>query len=89
MRKLILSAALVAASVFGMTAVQAAEPSASAHLVSPDVSNVRPPLDVAPVGLAPPISSDPPFHHDARKLLLPAGGRRACLRIFLAAHHSW
>ncbi len=36
------------------------------------VSNVRPPLDVAPVGLAPPISSDPPFHHDARKLLLPA-----------------
>jgi cytochrome P450 len=36
------------------------------------VSNVRPPLDLAPVGVAPPISSDPPFHHDARKLLLPA-----------------
>ncbi|MGY1752312.1 cytochrome P450 [Blastococcus sp. SYSU D01042] len=35
-------------------------------------SNVRPPLDIAPVGFAPPISSDPPFHHDARKLLLPA-----------------
>jgi cytochrome P450 len=36
------------------------------------ISNVRPPLDIAPVGFAPPISSDPPFHHDARKLLLPA-----------------
>ncbi len=34
--------------------------------------NYRPPLDLAPVGGAPPISSDPPFHHDARKLLLPA-----------------
>ena len=36
------------------------------------VSNFRPPRDLAPVGTAPPISSDPPFHHDARKLLLPA-----------------
>ncbi|MEV0167729.1 hypothetical protein B0I32_116267 [Nonomuraea fuscirosea] len=36
------------------------------------VSNVRPPKDLAPVGAVPPISSDPPFHHDARKLLLPA-----------------
>jgi cytochrome P450 len=36
------------------------------------MSNFRPPLDEAPVGGAPPISSDPPFHHDARKLLLPA-----------------
>ncbi|MFC7640830.1 cytochrome P450 [Streptosporangium lutulentum] len=36
------------------------------------VSNVRPPLELAPVGGTPPISSDPPFHHDARKLLLPA-----------------
>ena len=34
--------------------------------------NYRPPLDLAPVGGEPPISSDPPFHHDARKLLLPA-----------------
>jgi cytochrome P450 len=34
--------------------------------------NYRPPLDIAPVGGEPPISSDPPFHHDARKLLLPA-----------------
>jgi cytochrome P450 len=34
--------------------------------------NYRPPLSLAPVGGEPPISSDPPFHHDARKLLLPA-----------------
>ena len=34
------------------------------------VSNFRSPRDIAPVGEAPPISSDPPFHHDARKLLL-------------------
>ncbi len=36
------------------------------------MSNYRPPTDIAPIGGAPPISSDPPFHHDARKLLLPA-----------------
>ncbi|NUR91571.1 MAG: cytochrome P450 [Nonomuraea sp.] len=36
------------------------------------VTNVKPPREIAPVGGAPPISSDPPFHHDARKLLLPA-----------------
>ena len=36
------------------------------------ISNFRPSLDLAPVGGTPPISSDPPFHHDARKLLLPA-----------------
>jgi len=36
------------------------------------VSNFRPPPELAPVGGSPPISSDPPFHHDARKLLLPA-----------------
>jgi cytochrome P450 len=41
------------------------------------VSNFRPPLDLAPVGEVPPISSDPPFHHDARKLLLPAFTRKA------------
>src|SRR5215469_4851642 len=35
------------------------------------MSNFRPPRDLAPVGNSPPISSDPPFHHDARKLLLP------------------
>jgi cytochrome P450 len=36
------------------------------------IGNQRPPLELAPIGGAPPISSDPPFHHDARKLLLPA-----------------
>jgi cytochrome P450 len=41
------------------------------------VSNFRPPQDLAPVGETPPISSDPPFHHDARKLLLPAFTKKA------------
>jgi hypothetical protein len=36
------------------------------------MSNNRPPLDVAPAGVSPPISSDPPFHHEARRMLLPA-----------------
>ncbi|MBT2227806.1 cytochrome P450 [Nonomuraea sp. NEAU-A123] len=36
------------------------------------MSNFRPPPEMAPVGASPPISSDPPFHHHARKLLLPA-----------------
>ena len=36
------------------------------------MSNFRPPKEIAPIGGSPPISSDPPFHHDARKLLLPA-----------------
>jgi cytochrome P450 len=44
------------------------------------MGNVRPPLDLAPVGGSPPISSDPPFHHDARKLLLPAFTKTAISR---------
>ncbi|MEI7619261.1 MAG: cytochrome P450 [Actinomycetota bacterium] len=38
------------------------------------VSEVRPgPMDLpAPIGVAPPITSDPPFHAMARRLLLPA-----------------
>ena len=36
------------------------------------MGNFRPPPELAPVGGSPPISSDPPFHHDARQLLLPA-----------------
>ena len=36
------------------------------------VGNFRPPRGSAPIGIAPPISSDPPFHHIARKLLLAA-----------------
>jgi cytochrome P450 len=35
------------------------------------VSKFRPPAALAPEGVAPPISSDPPFHRDARRLLLP------------------
>jgi len=41
------------------------------------LSNFRPPRDIAPIGGSPPISSDPPFHRDARKLLLPAFTKRA------------
>ena len=44
------------------------------------MSNFRPPRDLAPVGGTPPISSDPPFHHDARKLLLPAFTKTAVTR---------
>jgi cytochrome P450 len=44
------------------------------------MSNFRPPLEAAPVGGSPPISSDPPFHHDARKLLLPAFTKTAVER---------
>ena len=36
------------------------------------MGNFRPPRELAPVGGSPPITSDPPFHHEARKLLLPA-----------------
>lgn len=36
------------------------------------LGNHRPPLELAPFGISPPISSDPPFHHGARRVLLPA-----------------
>ena len=45
------------------------------------MGNNRPPHDVAPVGIAPPISSDPPFHHGARRLLLPAFAPQAIARL--------
>ena len=35
------------------------------------VSEFRPPGMLAPAGIAPPISSDPPYHKDARRMLLP------------------
>ncbi len=35
------------------------------------------PMMPAPQGIAPPISSDPPFHHGARRLLLPAFSPKA------------
>ena len=34
------------------------------------VTEFRPPLMLAPEGIAPPITSDPPFHKEARRLLL-------------------
>jgi cytochrome P450 len=45
------------------------------------MGNFRPPREIAPVGGSPPISSDPPFHHDARKLLLPAFTKTAVSRL--------
>jgi cytochrome P450 len=44
------------------------------------MTNFRPPLDLAPAGGTPPISSDPPFHAHARKLLLPAFTKSAVSR---------
>jgi cytochrome P450 len=43
------------------------------------VSELRPDDDdlPAPIGIAPPITSDPPFHAAARRLLLPAFGPKA------------
>ncbi len=52
------------------------------------MGNFRPPADLAPMGGSPPITSDPPFHHGARKLLLRAftktavSAREAALRAF-------
>jgi cytochrome P450 len=45
------------------------------------MGNFRPPADIAPIGGSPPISSDPPFHHDARKLLLSAFTKKAVSRL--------
>jgi cytochrome P450 len=45
------------------------------------MSNFRPPAEIAPIGGSPPISSDPPFHHDARKLLLPAFTKKNVSRL--------
>jgi cytochrome P450 len=44
------------------------------------MSNFRPPRELAPVGGSPPISSDPPFHHGARRLLLPVFTKAAVSR---------
>ena len=44
------------------------------------MGNFRPPREIAPIGGSPPISSDPPFHHDARRLLLPAFTKAAVAR---------
>jgi cytochrome P450 len=39
------------------------------------------PLAPAPRGIAPPISSDPPFHHEARRLILPAFSPKAVAKL--------
>ncbi|HEX6477009.1 MAG TPA: cytochrome P450 [Acidimicrobiales bacterium] len=44
------------------------------------VTPYRPP-DLSPRGIAPPISSDPPFHQGARRLLLPAFAPKAIARL--------
>src|SRR5215475_9719492 len=44
------------------------------------MGNWRPPSDIAPIGGSPPISSDPPFHQHARKLLLGAFTKTAISR---------
>ncbi len=44
------------------------------------VTGHRPP-DLSPRGIAPPISSDPPFHQGARRLLLPAFAPKAIARL--------
>ena len=49
------------------------------------MSNFRPPRELAPIGGTPPISSDPPFHGLARKLLLPAFTKTAVTRYEPAA----
>jgi cytochrome P450 len=45
------------------------------------ISNIKAGKDMAPVGVVPPISSDPPFHHEARKLLLPAFTKTAVSKL--------
>ncbi len=45
------------------------------------MGNFRPPVELAPVGGSPPITSDPPFHHEARKLLLPAFTKTAVSKL--------
>jgi cytochrome P450 len=44
-------------------------------------SKFRPPMELAPAGIAPPISSDPPFHKGARRVLLPAFAPQAVDRL--------
>jgi cytochrome P450 len=45
------------------------------------VTHHRPPTELAPAGISPPISSDPPFHAGARRLLLPAFAPQAIQRL--------
>ncbi|CAN5666128.1 cytochrome P450 [soil metagenome] len=52
------------------------------------IVNVFKPEGLAPMGYAPPITSDPPFHADARRLLLPAFGPKAIANLEEGARAS-
>jgi cytochrome P450 len=45
------------------------------------MGNFRSPPEIAPIGGSPPITSDPPYHRDARRLLLPAFTRSAASKL--------
>jgi cytochrome P450 len=45
------------------------------------MGNFRPPPQIAPIGGSPPITSDPPYHHEARRLLLPAFTKTAAAKL--------
>jgi cytochrome P450 len=45
------------------------------------VTEFRPPLAFAPQGVAPPITSDPPFHMGARRMLLPIFSPQAVAKL--------
>ena len=45
------------------------------------MGNFRPPRQIAPIGGSPPITSDPPYHHEARRLLLPAFTKTAAAKL--------
>jgi cytochrome P450 len=45
------------------------------------VTEFRPPLAFAPQGVAPPITSDPPFHKGARRMLLPIFSPQAVAKL--------
>lgn len=45
------------------------------------MSEFRAPIELAPQGIAPPISSDPPYHQGARRVLLPAFSPQAVDRL--------
>jgi len=45
------------------------------------MTEFRAPMELAPAGIAPPISSDPPYHKDARRMLLPIFSPQAVDRL--------
>ncbi|HEY2429260.1 MAG TPA: cytochrome P450, partial [Acidimicrobiales bacterium] len=45
------------------------------------MTEFRAPMEFAPAGIAPPITSDPPYHKDARRMLLPIFSPQAVARL--------